>query len=628
MATLQQLIADRKKREANRPKEISKEQLEEQVTDWCDFYRKNWDMYAKYELGITALFPFQEYIVYLIGVSQMFFLMCGRGLSKSFLSALCSFIQCMLYPRSEIVLTATTIKTAKKMVKNKMEGELCGDFSPKLKYLKEKGLIKFRYSEEEIRVDFLFNDSWILILPEADSARGERSTGLVFEEVRLAKQSIVNKVFMPMRHARVPAYKLKPEYSKDIRLVERAKVIYLTSTGYKFEWFWEKWKNVTEGFFNKNPLAEYGIFKYGVFTGDVRTAIEYNLFTEEDFEIVKDDPSVSAEEIAMEYYNEPQGGIDGAFYSFEKFKENSIVEEAFIPPTYEDYVLKYNKGEIEYFREKKDEEIRAIYVDFASSDTVKKGQENDNTVIGCMCGYPDKKRKHIIRQCEHMETLSGGKKDESIKRIRELFYLYKADVLIYDNQQTGADRYQELTKPYYHEELGIQMNGLGIYEDRNITNNFCDKTKADDLKSKVVDINAIPVAIPVVGSSERNQNFHVGMQNSINNGTFLMLTDSTKTRRKLEEEDMDWFTMDSDDKARRMIGHIQVDKMIVEATELRKDVKNGYIHLSEIPHHPKDRIVATTYANYFFSLMEQKMLKGDQEQDSMSDEDLYAIYFG
>lgn len=626
MSTLQQLIAERKQKEKNRPQPLTKEQLEEQVTDWCDFYRKNWDMYAKYELGITALFPFQEYIVYLIGVSQMFFLMCGRGLSKSFLSALCSFIQCMLYPRSEIVLTATTIKTAKKMVKNKMEGELCGDFSPKLKYLKDKGLIKFRYSEEEIRVDFLFNDSWILILPEADSARGERATGLVFEEVRLARQPIVNKVFMPMRHARVPAYKLKPEYSKDIRLVERAKIIYLTSTGYKFEWFWEKWKNVVEGFFNKNPLAEEGLFKYGIFTGDVCTAIDYNLFTEEDFEIVKDDPSVSAEEIAMEYYNEPQGGIEGSFYSFEKFKENSIIDDGFVPPTYEDFILKYNKGELEYFREKKDEEIRVIYVDFASADSVKKGQENDNTVIGCMCGYPDKKRKHIIRQCEYMETLGGGKKDESIKRIRELFYLYKADVLIYDNQQTGADRYNELTKPYYHEELGIQMNGFGIYNDSTITEEFCEKSRVDDLKSKVVDSNAIPVAIPVVGIPVRNQNFHVGMQNAINNGTFLMLSDSTKRRRKLEEEDITWYTKTSEEKARRMIGHIQVDKMIVEATELRKEIKNGYISLVEIAHHPKDRIVATTYANYFFSMLELKLLKQDQEEE-FNEENYYDMYF-
>lgn len=626
MATLQQLIEDRKNRELSRPKEITKEQLEEQVTDWCDFYRKNWDMYAKYELGITALFPFQEYIIYLIGVSQMFFLMCGRGLSKSFLSALCSFIQCMLYPRSEIVLTATTIKTAKKMVKNKMEGELCGDFSAKLKYLKDCGQIKFRYSDEEIRVDFLFNDSWILILPETDSSRGERTTGLVFEEVRQSKQSIVNKVFMPMRHARVPAYKLKPEYAKDIRLVERAKILYLTSTGYKFEWFFDKWKNVVEGFFNKNKDAKDGIFKYGVFCGDVSTAIHYNLFTEEDFEIVKDDPSVSAEEIAMEYYNEPQGGIEGSWYSFEKFKENSVIQEGFIPPTYEDFVLKYVRGEKEYFRQKMDDEIRVIYVDFASADSIKKGQENDNTVIGCMSGYPDGKKKHMIRNCEYMETMSGGKRDESIKRIRELFYLYKADVLVYDNQQTGADRYKELTKPYYHKELGIQMNGLGIYEDLVVTNSFCDKTKVDDLRSKVVDINAIPVAIPVIGSGERNQNFHVGMQNAINNGTFLMLADSTKTRRKLEEEDPMWFMMDSDAKARRMIGHIQVDKMIVEATELRKEIHNGYIALEEISHHPKDRIVATAYANYFFSMLELKMLKGEQETE-FKEEDYYDIYF-
>jgi hypothetical protein len=78
--SLTKLIKERKKKEDNRKKKLTKEQLEEQVTDWCDFYRKNWDIYARYELGIEALHIFQLYMIYLIGVSNRFFLMCGRGL--------------------------------------------------------------------------------------------------------------------------------------------------------------------------------------------------------------------------------------------------------------------------------------------------------------------------------------------------------------------------------------------------------------------------------------------------------------------------------------------------------------------------------------------------------------------
>ncbi|MEG1639283.1 MAG: hypothetical protein RR274_07045, partial [Erysipelotrichaceae bacterium] len=128
MVTLKELIETRRKKENRRKKVLTKEQHEEQIIDWCDFYRKNWDIYAEQNLGIKALHPFQNIVLYLAGISQVFYFMCSRGMSKSFLSALISFIICLLYPNSEIVITATTMKTAKKMVKNKMQKELCGDY--------------------------------------------------------------------------------------------------------------------------------------------------------------------------------------------------------------------------------------------------------------------------------------------------------------------------------------------------------------------------------------------------------------------------------------------------------------------------------------------------------------------
>ena len=168
------------------------------------------------------------------------------------------------------------------------------------------------------------------------------------------------------------------------------------------------------------------------------------------------------------------------------------------------------------------------------------------------------------------------------------------------------------------------MDGFGIYEDEKITSMFCDSSKTTYLKTKTIDTNARYVAIPVVGSLERNHNFHVAMQNAVNNNTFRTLMDNMSLKHVLNE-DRDWILLDSDERARRTIGHINVDKMIVEAVELRKDIVRGFIQLSEIPHHEKDRIVATIYANYFFTQLELKMLKGDQQED-LNEEDFYDIY--
>ena len=618
MASLTELIRDRKKAQEKRKRPMTKEELDEQVIDWCDFYRKNWDIYAKYELEMESLHIFQLFMIYFMGICNYFFLMCGRGLGKSFMTSLGAFITCLLYPKSTVVITATTKPTARKMVKNKMEKELCGGFSPKLKYLYENGYIKFKYSEEETSVYFTFNGSKILVLPEVEASAGERATLLIFEEVRMSKQNIINRIFMPMRYSRPADYRLKEEYKKDKRLVEKAKVVYLTSTSYTFEWWFEKWRQIVGGFFNKKSKL-----KYGIFCGDIATSIYHGFTTQEEFDAIQEDATVSEEEILMEYRNSPQGGIDGSFYSMEKFKQNAVIINGFIPPTYQDFVFKYNRGEKPWTKEKRHEEVRIIYVDFAGTDSSGK-EGNDNTVIGCMCGYPNKQRTRIIRDLEYMETQSGGKKEETEKRIRELFFFYDADVFVYDNRNIGEDRYIDLSKPYFHEELGIQMDGFGIYDDEKITSMFCDNSKTTYLKTKTIDTNARYVAIPVVGSLERNHNFHVAMQNAVNNNTFRTLMDNMSLKHVLSE-DKEWFLLDSDEKARRTIGHIQVDKMIVEAVELRKDIIRGFIQLSEIPHHEKDRIVATIYGNYFFTQLELKMLKGDQQED-LNEEDFYDIY--
>lgn len=290
--TLEELIREKRQR-TKRKHRLTDTERKNQIRDWCTFYRRNWDIYATERLGIN-LKTFQRIVIYLIGVSDIFYFLCSRGNGKTFLAALAAFIKCLLYPHSYIVLTATTIKTAKKMVTEKMEGELCGRFSKVLNWMYVNNLITFHYRDEEIIVKFHFNGSWIKVLPATDSSRGERANGLIFEECRLLKKSIVDSVFIPMRSARVPAYRLKPEYANDKRLVERTQIIYLTSTRYKHEWFWNAWKVCVNNCFSKTKLV------YNIFAGDILTSVYHNFKTQEDVEA--DKAQMSDLEVRMELY--------------------------------------------------------------------------------------------------------------------------------------------------------------------------------------------------------------------------------------------------------------------------------------------------------------------------------------
>lgn len=600
MSSLEKLILERRKKERNRKKRLTYEQLRQKTKDWCTFYRRNWNIYATDELGVKLHF-FQQVAIFFAGISDVFYFMCGRGLSKSFLAALIAIIQCMLYPRSEVVITATTIKTAKKMVDEKIKGELFGVFSPKLRWLYNNGHIKITDNQEEIRIDFTFNKSWIKVLPEQDSSRGERATLLIFEEARLLKKHMVDSVFIPMRHARVPEYRANIEkYKNDPELVERAKIVYLTSTRYKHEWFWKQWVVCVNNFFGNARL------NYFIFAGDIISSIAHGFTTEEDFEIAK--LGSSEMEVRMEYYNEPIGEVEGAFYSLEMFKRNSIIEQAFVPPTTEEYILKHLRGEIPWFRDKKDGEQRVVYVDFAFTDTTSSKRASDNTVIGLMSGFPNDARNHILRNTEYMETFSGGQKDESTLRIRELFYLYNADILIVDIRNGGEDRIIDLTKPYYHDGFGIQMNGFGIFKDATITDHYCSAAKVDNLSKRVVDPNAVPVIIPVVGQDDRNNNFHIAMKNALESNLIRFPMDEIELKEKLSLEGI-WGVMTPNERMRRSLAHVQIDIMVEEAIKLEQKIKRGFIALETVGDNKRDRIVATEYANYYFYLQELSMIK-------------------
>lgn len=179
----------------------------------------------------------------------------------------------------------------------------------------------------------------------------------------------------------------------------------------------------------------------------------------------------------------------------------------------------------------------------------------------------------------------------------------------------GEDRLIELTKSYYHDQFGIQMNGFGIYNNDNILNFFCDRTKTENLRGRVVDSNAIPVIIPVVGTDERNNNYHIAMKNALLNHTMRLLIDESTKKQAMEEEGI-YAQLTSRQKMRELLGHVQTDITILdEAIKLQQVIKKGFIALVVTGKNKRDRIVATEYANYFFHLKELEMIKQQSSPD-------------
>ena len=83
----------------------------ENVKKWTTYYRRNWEIYARDVFGLT-LYPIQAMKIHMMGISDTYFDISTRGTAKSFdvgVGALCAF---SLYPYSEIVITASIIRSS------------------------------------------------------------------------------------------------------------------------------------------------------------------------------------------------------------------------------------------------------------------------------------------------------------------------------------------------------------------------------------------------------------------------------------------------------------------------------------------------------------------------------------
>lgn len=584
---------------ATRTKNIEREANE---IEWLTLFRRNWHIYVDMVLGIK-LRPFQMIMIYLMGISNVFFAICSRGLSKSFMAGLGAICKMNLYPYSEIVITSSTVSQANKLADKKIRDEIIKKLSPYLLYMYEHEYIVITKPDDGTRIENKLNGSTIVVLPCVESSRGERATLLIYEEVRLLKKGILDAVFEKMPHPRQAKYLDNPLYAENPRWVEQCQRIYITSARYKFEWFWGAFKQaVTNHFVDKRTVSN-------VFAGDIFMAIENRLKTWADYRKGKQDSELDHR---CEDLNEMIGEADDAFFKLKTFKENQILEQCFRPPTVEQLYL----GAEPSNAPREDNEVRLIISDFAFANTTT-SQKNDNTQIMCMSLHWRKTR--FERHVDYMEQFEASDSLGAADRIRGLVYDYGADYYILDLRNGGETLYNYMSQPKDNPERGANWNphGLGISE--MLVYQVVPTTKLDDLRSRVVDNDPQRIIIPMIGTQDLNSQMWITLrkQLDLNNIKFLV---SMQDRQNKIEDDGSYFTMTAEEIANDVAPYGEVDMLIQECIELRPEYRNDKIKLVEPRSGTKDRAVILSYGNYIASLIEQEWLRQQQTDDDDLDD--------
>lgn len=548
-------------------------------------------------LGIK-LRPFQKIMLYLMGISQVFFAICSRGLSKSFMAGLGAIIKMNLYPYSEVVITSSTVAQANKLADKKIRDELIKKLSPYLLYMYEHEYLVITKPDDGTKIENKLNGSTLVVLPCTESSRGERATLLVFEEVRLLKKSILDSVFEKMPHPRQAKFLENPLYGENKRWIEECQRVYITSARYKFEWFWRAFKNtLTQHFLDKRVT-------YNIFAGDIFMAIENRLKTWADYRKGKQDSEV---DFRAEDLNEMIGEADDAFFNYQQFKEAQVLTKAFKPYKPLDLIMGADLGNAP----KGENEVRVIAADFAFTET-RGANESDYTQFVCMSGHWKKDR--FERHIDYMETWPANDDDGAVQRLKELYFDYDADYVIPDVRNGGENIIIQFSKPLPNEERGGDWIARGFGMADMSQYHVAPKDKIDYYRQRAIDKDYIHCIIPFVGTAANNTAYWRGMKRALDRKMFKMLL-SMQDKQTLIEDDGSYFNMTSEQLADELAPYGQGDMLIKEAVELTKEIRNDNIKLVEPRSGHKDRIVTAAMANMIIDLIEVEWNKQSQQDD-------------
>lgn len=591
-----------------RSSSITTEQNVSRVKNWISFFRRNIEIYIEEYLRIS-LKPFQRVVFHQMGVSDNYTLICSRGLSKSWMVGTFAFAIADLYPRSEVVITSSTVNQANKMAE-KMLNEIIKRNSPVLLYMYEKEYLVKTQNDDGWCFENKLNGSTIKVLPALDSSRGSRATVLIYEERRLIKPNIIHSVFRPMGHPRQAEFLKKPQYANDPRWLEETRTLSLSSACYTFEPLYKHWQNSVVDMFTHPDT------RTNVFAGDIFMSIENGLKTIGDYNKAK--RASTEESFRLEDLNEFLGESLDSFFSYESFKTNQVVEHCFRPPTVQDLIV----GNACYSPPRAENEIRLVVADFAWTETKSKTNESDNSIAFCMRGVW--RKDHFEKYVDYIERLpTADDADGCADRLKELFFLYNADYLVPDARSGGESIVNSLSKPYDGEYSSfIDVRGLTVAD--TMQYQVAPRDKLDYYRSKAVDKNGVPCIIPFFGTAALNTSYWRAMKQALERGRVKFLLSMSDKQEQLEDNG-EYFKFSSQELAEQLAPYGQTDLLVSESVNLRTEIKNDQIKLEAPRGGHRDRSVTCAMGLLVFDLIENEWQRQDQEEEFDFD-DIQLVY--
>lgn len=562
-------------------KDISQAKRERYIL-WNTFFRRNIHRFIETVLQIK-LFPYQIIWIYLMSISDVFVSICARAAAKSFLVACYTVAKAILYPNSEILIAASTIKQASLIVDVKIRS--LREMSPVL----QREIIDI-VTNPNLNVCKFANGSLIKVVAANEGSRGNRATTLLMDEFLLLKKEVVDGILFPFLYVRVAPFMMLPEYSDYPQ--EEPQVISISSAGFKSDWGYRYVVSVIKMMLEGK--------RAGFFAVDYLISIKSGIKTVNQIETERrnSDPDT----FSREYENIFSGESSSAYFKSSMFDRR--IKRAFYPLR-QDLMVANKKNP--YAIPKQKGEIRVVGYDLAT----RLNRVNDNSVLVAIRCLPRNKgyERHVV----YVESNHGSNVVAQGIRLKDVFFDFETDYLVLDIAQNGIGLYDSMSIMQRNEERGVEYPGFAVMEHPSL-----DQGVRDELRQRVLGIgNLLPVVYPISATAKLNSDIAVALRSALQKKLFRFLVTDIEADDYLTRTNKEFLEVRDDISLRPWFLHpfVQTNLMMGECVCLESKIVNGLVKLSEGSGR-KDRYTALSYANWFISeVLDKELLKQTEDVD-------------
>lgn len=501
-----------------------------------------------------VLFPYQRIFLRACMRYTNIFITAARATSKTFLSILAKYLQCMFLPNHVGSIVAPNKQQASKITKQKVE-EIW-----RLWPLLEKEVEKSNFGKDYVDL-FFKNGSRLSVVGALDSDRGIRTHATLIDEARDQDGDAISEIILPQMNVsrRMSNGLVNPNEPINTQ------VIYATSAGTKSSFAYAALIDT----FERAIIDPKSSFCIGL---DYRIPAQHGLIDAKYVQGLKLSPSYNETTFAAEYLGSWLGGSDESWFDFER-------------------LVKYRKIKNPEWTQKFKEDSKVFYL-----ISVDVGRLHDQTVA-CIFRVNIRDDKYYATLVNLFVLGRQAEKKTFVQQaidLKHLIKIYNPREVVIDCNGLGVGIADEMIRTHL-DASGEELPAYGFFNN-------------DDYK-KIQPRDSIPILYSLKANGPLNSKIHGNAYSRIYGGMVRFLISEQDARASLLATKVGQ-KMKLEERVKRLMPHELTTKLFEEMSNLRLRRNGLDIVLEQInARFPKDKYSAFAYGLWRIKELEEENYK-------------------